>query len=74
LYCLWVFSTLFVSSTHQSASPKAATTGTGPEPEWLKLVRAHVGELRFGVIQITVQDGRVVLIERTDKLRFDKPE
>ena len=48
--------------------------GVTPEPEWLRLVREHVGALRFGVVQITVQDGRVVLIERTDKLRFDKPE
>ena len=47
--------------------------GTDAEPEWLKLVREHVTALRFGVVQITVQDGRVVLIERTDKLRFDKP-
>ena len=47
--------------------------GADAEPEWLKLVREHVAALRFGVVQITIQDGRVVLIERTDKLRFDKP-
>ena len=37
---------------------------------WLDVVAEQVSELRFGVVQITVQDGRVVQIERTEKIRL----
>jgi hypothetical protein len=40
----------------------------------LQLVREHVGSLKFGTVQITVHDARVVQVERVEKLRFDKPE
>ena len=43
-------------------------------PAWLHLVREHVGSLKFGTVQITVHDARVVQVERLEKLRFDKPE
>ena len=52
------------------------TKGQTPEklPAWLQLVREHVGSLKFGTVQITVHDARVVQVERVEKLRFDKPE
>lgn len=37
---------------------------------WLQLVEEQVSELRFGVVQITVHEGRVVQIERTEKVRL----
>ena len=40
--------------------------------EWLKTVRQHVESLRFGVVQITVHEGRPVQIERTERVRLDK--
>lgn len=40
------------------------------EPEWLALVRAHVRDLRYGVVQLVVHDGRVTQIERTEKVRL----
>jgi len=43
------------------------------ENDWLALVAEQVGRLRFGVVQITVHDSRVVQIERTEKVRLDKP-
>jgi hypothetical protein len=43
-------------------------------PTWLQLVRKQVGPLKFGTVQITVHDSRVVQVERVEKLRFDKPE
>jgi hypothetical protein len=43
-------------------------------PAWLQLVRDHVASLKFGTVQITVHDSRVVQVERLEKLRFDKPE
>jgi hypothetical protein len=51
-------------STSQSAlSPEE-------EPEWLALVRAKVRDLRYGVVQLVVHDGRVTQIERTEKTRL----
>ena len=40
---------------------------------WLEVVAAQIGTLRFGVLQIVVHDGRVVQIEKTEKVRLDKP-
>jgi len=41
---------------------------------WLPIVRQQVDSIRFGVVQIVVHDGRVVQIERTEKVRLDKRE
>ena len=41
-------------------------------PAWLVLVRDHVNSLKFGTVQITVHDSRVVQVERAEKLRLDK--
>jgi hypothetical protein len=39
------------------------------------LVRAQVQDLRYGVVQLVVHDGRVTQIERTEKVRLasDRP-
>jgi hypothetical protein len=39
-------------------------------PDWLALVREKVEGLRFGVVQLTVHEGRVTQIERTEKTRI----
>jgi hypothetical protein len=39
-------------------------------PDWIALVREKVEGLRFGVVQLTVHDGRVTQIERTEKTRL----
>jgi hypothetical protein len=55
------------STTHHVPTPA--------EPEWLALVKAQVQDLRFGVVQLVVHDGRVTQIERTEKTRLgsDRP-
>ena len=40
---------------------------------WLEVVDEQIASLRFGVVQIVVHDGRVVQIEKTEKVRLDKP-
>ena len=40
------------------------------QPEWLGIVRNHVENLRYGVVQLVVHDGRVTQIERTEKVRL----
>jgi len=42
--------------------------------DWIEVVRQQVSSLRFGVVQITVHDSRVVQIETTERVRFDKPQ
>ena len=42
-------------------------------PEWLRVVQNKVETLRYGVVQLIVHDGRVTLIERTEKTRIYSP-
>lgn len=41
--------------------------------KWLEIVRRHVAALKFGVVEIVVHDSRVTQIEKTERLRLDKP-
>jgi len=43
------------------------------EPEWLAIVRSKVRDLRYGVVQLVVHDGRVTQIERTERTRIEPP-
>lgn len=40
--------------------------------KWFELVIQQVGSLRYGVVEIVVHDGRVIQIEKTERLRLDK--
>ena len=42
------------------------------EPSWVALVQKQVASIHFGVVQITVHNGEVVQIERTEKTRIDR--
>lgn len=42
------------------------------DSNWLQTVRQHVNSLKFGVVQIVVHNGRIVQIERTERIRFDQ--
>lgn len=39
---------------------------------WQDIVRQHVESLRFGTVEIIVHDSRVIQIEKTERLRFNK--
>ncbi len=43
-------------------------------PAWTEIVRQQVQSVRFGVVQIVIHEGKVVQIERTEKVRLDRPE
>ena len=43
-------------------------------PDWLGIVAKQVKSLKFGVVQITIHESRVVQIEKTEKVRLDKNE
>jgi hypothetical protein len=42
-------------------------------PEWLRIVQQQVTSLRFGVVQIVIHDSHVKQIEKTERVRLDKP-
>lgn len=46
---------------------------TTPEAAWLDLVRQQVGSLRYGVVQIVVHDAHVTQIEKTERVRLERP-
>ena len=52
------------------SAPSHASTTLPNQPEWLAIVQAHVENLRYGVVQLVVHDGRVTQIERTEKVRL----
>jgi hypothetical protein len=47
-----------------------ATSPLTDNPEWIAIVKNHVENLRFGVVQLVIHDGRVTQIERTEKVRL----
>jgi hypothetical protein len=43
------------------------------ELKWVDLVIQQVGSLRYGVVEIVVHDSRVIQIEKTERVRLEKP-
>ncbi|RAP75396.1 YezD family protein [Paenibacillus montanisoli] len=41
------------------------------DQEWLERIATQVNGLEYGSVLITVHDGRVVQIDRTERKRFD---
>ena len=39
---------------------------------WIRSVRDAVRDLRYGSVEVVVHEGRVVQIERREKVRFDE--
>ncbi|MGA2028758.1 MAG: YezD family protein [Verrucomicrobiota bacterium] len=45
----------------------------GEKSNWLEVVQQQVDSLRYGVVQIVVHDSHVTQIEKTERVRLDKP-
>lgn len=43
----------------------------GATHDWISHVRDQAGSLRYGEIRITVHEGKVTQIERTERMRLD---
>ena len=60
-------------SRPESGRPEAASHRD--QPQHLSEVERHILQslqhLRFGTLEIVVHDGRVVQVEKSEKLRFD---
>jgi len=53
--------------------PIKSVTAAEEKLEWLEVVRRQVASLRYGIVQIIVHDAQVTQIEKTERLRLDKP-
>jgi hypothetical protein len=42
------------------------------DPKWLELVSRDVRSLRYGMVEIVVQDSRVIQIGKTERVRLDR--
>jgi hypothetical protein len=61
------------TDTHNALQTPAGLK-TEPLPDWLALVRKQVESLKFGTVQITVHDSRVMEVVRSEKVRLDHPK
>jgi hypothetical protein len=43
------------------------------ESDWLEIVRRQVASIQYGVVEIIIHDSRVTQIEKTERLRLDRP-
>jgi hypothetical protein len=59
-----------MSATNQNDTGRVVREET--TSNWLGLVRDQLASLRFGAVQINVHDGRVVQLEKNEKLRLDR--
>jgi hypothetical protein len=50
-----------------------SNSGKDEKSDWLEVVRRQVGSLHYGVVQIVVHDSQVTQIEKTERVRLDKP-
>ena len=56
-----------------SAIQTKTSGDSGGKKDWLEIVRQQVGSLRYGVVEIVVHDSQVTQIEKTERVRLDKP-
>jgi hypothetical protein len=43
------------------------------QSNWLEVVRRQVGSLHYGVVQIVVHDSQLTQIDKTERVRLEKP-
>ena len=56
-----------------SQNQQKAPVSGGEDMKWLELVIQNVKSVRYGVVEIIVHDSRVIQIEKTERVRLDKP-
>ena len=55
-----------------SHTDREASITSPQDSNWMKMVGQYVEDLRFGSVSITVHEGRVVQIEVSTTVRFEK--
>jgi hypothetical protein len=46
---------------------------SNPQDEVIRRIASAISGVRFGSVEVVIQDSRVVQIERKEKFRFDQP-
>jgi hypothetical protein len=54
-----------------SIKPVDIVESSPDDQAWIRSLRDAVRDLRYGSVEVVVHEGRVVQIERREKLRFD---
>ncbi|MGC1677926.1 MAG: YezD family protein [Candidatus Binataceae bacterium] len=47
--------------------------GAYPPTQVLERISQAIQGVRFGSVEVVIQDGRIIQIERKEKFRFDRP-
>ncbi len=55
-----------------SASIASPSIGADTQEQILERIALAISGVRFGSVEVVIQDSRVVQIERKEKFRFDK--
>jgi len=63
------------TETETCTTARSRHDGTGnycntAEGRWASVVREYIENLRYGEVTLTIHEGRVVQIERSEKMRF----
>lgn len=64
---------IFSRYLKMNAIQNKSVGSNGEKSNWLEVVQQQVGSLRYGVVQIVVHDSQVTQIEKTERVRLDKP-
>jgi len=56
-----------------NAAQSKTSGDSGGKPDWLEIVRQQVASLRYGVVEIVVHDSQVTQIEKTERVRLERP-
>jgi hypothetical protein len=55
----------------QNDNMNTPNTESNPLPDWLEILAAKAASLRFGSLQVTIHEGKVVQIECHERTRID---
>ena len=62
-----------MTSLPQSYTVSKEASSATPQPgSWLNVVKQQVDSLKFGAVTITIHEGRVVQVETSSKIRFER--
>jgi hypothetical protein len=58
----------------ETSSEKRQPEAPIPAGDWPQTIASKVNSVKYGSVQVVVQDGQVIQINSTDKVRFDQPQ
>lgn len=68
---MWILVSVMATESSSEKPARAESPKLTAQADWFESIRQQVSSLRYGVIQIVVHEGRVVQIDRTEKIRVE---